>query len=111
MRGAIFELNHKSLNMSNEVILTAHTKEQIINEIVKAVINGIDDRIKTYSTPKATEQLTRKEAAKLCKVSLVTLDNWTKEGVLQSYRLGRNTIRYKQSEVIEALQAIHKRRS
>ena len=61
--------------MINEVILTAHTKEQIVNEIVKAVIDGIDDKIKTYSTSKAPEHLTRKEAAKLCKVSLVTIDN------------------------------------
>ena len=97
--------------MSKEVILSIHTKEQIVKEIVTAVMDGIDDKIKTYSTPKSPEHLTRKEAAKLCKVSLFTLDNWTREGVLQAYRIGRNTIRYKQSEVIEALQAIEKRRS
>lgn len=48
------------------------------------------------------EYITRKEAAKILKVSLVTLSDWNKKGVLKPYRLG-NLIRYKRTELDQAL--------
>jgi excisionase family DNA binding protein len=46
--------------------------------------------------------LSRKELAKLLKVSLPTLHEWTKEGLLKSYRIG-NRILFKECEVLQAL--------
>ena len=51
-----------------------------------------------------TTLLTRNEVAKMFGVSLVTIHEWSKKGVLQSYKVG-NQVRFKQSEVFEALQA------
>lgn len=45
--------------------------------------------------------LTRKETATLLKISLPTLNSWTKQGFLKSYRLGR-MLRYKEGEVLGA---------
>ena len=45
---------------------------------------------------------TRKEAAKMLSVSLVTLFDWNRKNILQSYRIG-NLVRYKKSDVFQAL--------
>ena len=44
------------------------------------------------------EYLTRKEVAKLCKVSISTVSNWKNEVVLNAYGLG-SRVYYKRSEI------------
>lgn len=46
--------------------------------------------------------MTRVQAAALLSVSLVTLRNWTTQGLLPSYQLG-GRVYYKQQEIIAAL--------
>lgn len=46
--------------------------------------------------------LTRKDAAALLKVSLPTLHDWVKSGIIPAYRIGSN-IRFKKSELIKSL--------
>lgn len=53
--------------------------------------------------------LTRKEVCKMLQVSLVTIHNWTKAGILNPYRIG-NKLRFKESEVLEALQSVNQKR-
>ena len=48
------------------------------------------------------EFLTSKEAAKILKVSTVTLHQYIKEGIIPSYRIG-STIRFKFSDLEQAL--------
>jgi excisionase family DNA binding protein len=52
------------------------------------------------------EYLTRQEVARILKVSLVTLSDWNKKKILNPYRLG-NLIRYKRSEIEQALICIN----
>ena len=73
-------------------------KQDIINDI-KTEINYI---AQTFQPIKPREYLTRKEVAKILKVSLVTLHSWNKKKILNPYRLG-NLIRYKRTEIDEAL--------
>lgn len=47
---------------------------------------------------------TRQETAKYLRISLPTLNEWSKTGVLKSYRLG-NRVYYKQSEIERSLLA------
>jgi excisionase family DNA binding protein len=49
-----------------------------------------------------TEYLTRKEAAKLLGVSLPTLNEWTKTGLVQGYRIA-SRVRYKRDELETSL--------
>ena len=49
-----------------------------------------------------SEWLTRKETAELLKVSLVTLHNWSKNGILQAYKIG-NRVRYRKDEIEKSL--------
>jgi len=56
---------------------------------------------------KQTEEklLSRREAAELLDVSLPTLGEYTKTGKVKGYRLG-GKIKYKQSELLDAMNAI-----
>ncbi|MEQ3665850.1 helix-turn-helix domain-containing protein [Olleya sp.] len=77
-------------------------KENILND-VRAELKAI---IQHFQPVKPAEYLTRKEAAKILKVSLVTLSDWNKKGVLKPYRLGK-LIRYKRTELDQALISIN----
>lgn len=55
--------------------------------------------------PDQPEYLTRKEAAKLLRISLVSLHNWSKEGSLQSLTLN-GRIRYRRTDVLAALNEV-----
>jgi excisionase family DNA binding protein len=50
-----------------------------------------------------SKYLTRVEAAKLLQISLPTLNDYTKRGIISSYRIGAN-VRYKPSDLENALQ-------
>lgn len=49
--------------------------------------------------------LNRFEVVELLKISLPTLANWTKEGILQSYRIGKRVL-YRVDEVNSSLQKV-----
>ncbi|CAM1352385.1 helix-turn-helix domain-containing protein [Tenacibaculum insulae] len=59
---------------------------------------------------KEDKLLTRKQTAELLQISLVTLWSWRKEGIVQAYRIG-NKIRYKESEIIKALQRVNSKKA
>ncbi len=86
------------------VITPKELKESIIAD-VRAELNII---AQNFQPKKQSELLTRKEVAVILKVSLVTLSDWNKKGILKPYRLG-NLIRYKRSELEESLIAINRR--
>lgn len=71
---------------------------------------NLETQIKGLQTAKpetSTEKLiTRFEASQLLGVSLVTVHNWTKANILRAYRIG-NKVRFKESEVFNALQSIN----
>lgn len=86
---------------------------------VKIEVNGLDvttlvekiDNLTTVLTGRAMENtattpeerlLSRTETAKMLGVTLPTIIDWGKKGILKCYRIG-NRVRYKQSEVMETL--------
>ena len=78
-------------------------KQSIINEI-RIELQILSKKFKPVTPP---VYVTRKEAAKILKVSLVTIHDWNKKGILKPYRLG-NLIRYKRTELDQALIDINK---
>lgn len=83
--------------------------KMIIGEIVREQLKAfVPDS--TKETPKL--YLTRKEVAAKLRITLVTVDKYTKAGILQSYRIG-GQIRYKSNEVDKAFEVVknakHKR--
>jgi excisionase family DNA binding protein len=84
------------------------TPQQLKESILSDVRTELKEIVLNFQPKKQAEYLTRKEVAKILKVSLVTLSDWNKKGVLKPYRLG-NLIRYKTTEIEESLIAINKR--
>ncbi len=78
-------------------------KNEIISEI-KNIFNGFANTLQTNDNDIL---LTREETSKLLSVSLVTLWDWTRKDIIPAYRIG-NKVRYKKSEVINALQQMNK---
>jgi excisionase family DNA binding protein len=56
-------------------------------------------------TEKPAGLLTRREVAQKLRITLVTLDKYTKAGTLQSYKIG-GQIRYKAAEIEKAFEQV-----
>lgn len=69
---------------------------EIISAELKQIANKKTDPPEFYS---------REEASKILKVSLVTLNGWTKSGLIKAHRLG-GRVYYKHIEVISAMKEI-----
>jgi hypothetical protein len=89
--------------LSNKVILVQGDElESIISRAVKAEL----ENFKHPSEPKThCEFLTRKQTADRLKCSLVTLNKWSKEGIIKGYRIS-GRVRYKSDEIELALIAM-----
>ena len=73
--------------------------KELINDAVK---REIDDLKKNFQPKKPNEYLTRSEIAKLLRINLSTVHNWTKRDKLISYGIG-GRVYYKRSEVEKAI--------
>jgi len=78
-----------------------------LSDIKKIVEEVLEKQLKGFSTPKKNELklLTRKDTAKFLCISLPTLHEWTKTGIVKAHRIG-NRVLYKQDEVHQALHQI-----
>jgi len=89
----------------NSIILQGINTEDLKN-LLREVI---EEKLKLEPKPKVSEKglvyLNRFEVAKILKISLPTLNNWSKAGTLQSYRIG-NRILYKSDEIEQAVQTV-----
>lgn len=85
------------------------TPQQLTSNILKDVRTELKEIVQNFQPKNQPEYLTRKEVAEILKVSLVTLSDWNKKGVLKPYRLG-NLIRYKRAELDQALISINSKK-
>lgn len=92
-----------SANTFTAIQIQGINAETLIGQIKEVV----KDLIPTPQPQTVKDKLlTRKEVCTLLQVSLVTVHNWTKQGILNPYRIG-NKLRFKESEVLEALQSVN----
>lgn len=75
-------------------------------ETVLEKLSNLEEELKSikqnFQPKEPIELLTREETAEYLKISLTTLWNWSKIGILCSYRIG-NRVYYKRSEVEDRL--------
>ncbi|WP_340153440.1 helix-turn-helix domain-containing protein [uncultured Marivirga sp.] len=83
-------------------VMISMTTDDLENLIIAGVIKGLKDLKSQKSDSSENDLLSRQETASLLKISLVTLSEWTKTGILQSYQVG-GRVYYKKSEVIQTL--------
>ncbi len=86
----------------DNLILSTYTPEELTGIIHKAIREVVKDLQPPASTPHSETLLTRKETSDKLKISLVTLNDWTKRGLLQSYLIGGRVL-YKDSEIEASL--------
>lgn len=87
--------------MIQEIKFVQITFDELQAMMVKAVTDGMEQAKELFNRPsKQSEYLTRKETAKRLKISLGTLDNWTKSGKLLSHKIDRKVL-YKECEIEE----------
>jgi len=84
------------------ILIQEITADELSDIISDKLLLKIEKYILNHAAKQNEELLTRKELSKYLKVSLSTINNWSKFGVLQPYRIG-NQVRYKKSEIKDAL--------
>ncbi|GGD99592.1 helix-turn-helix domain-containing protein [Planktosalinus lacus] len=86
------------------------TPEQFKTEILDGVSKQLLEFSKNFKPKEPVIWITRKEASELIGVSLVTIHNWSKEGIINPYKIG-NRVRFKRSEIENILLNSNKKAS
>lgn len=94
--------------MSPNIIQIQSINEDDLRRIIKEVVSEQISKLHpSHSGSKKREvYLTRKELSLRLKVSVQTLIDWDRKGILKPYRIG-NQIRYKESELESCLESIN----
>lgn len=77
-------------------------------DIKRIVEEVIEEKFKKLSINEESNKpglISRKETAKFLRISLPTLHDWTKHGMIKAYRIG-NRVLYKQDDIENALTQI-----
>ena len=93
--------------MQNEIILSGITFDELkesFKSIVQSEVQKIVSGLTTAPEP-APELITRKETVAILGISLPTLNEWTKKGIIPAQRIGTR-IRYNRADVYCSLKDI-----
>ena len=88
----------------NQIILQGINTDdlkRLLKEVLEESINHSRPKVETKIQP----YLNRFEVAEMLKISLPTLNNWSKSGIIQSYRIG-NRVLYKPDEIDKAVKTV-----
>jgi excisionase family DNA binding protein len=77
--------------MENATLLNHTTPEQLTETILKGVKTQLDELKKSYSPKEPEDFLSRMETAKLLKISLTTIHDWSNQKILKAYKVGNRT--------------------
>lgn len=87
---------------TNLIQIETTNADDFKNEIINGVITALKGFGELSQTNNREIILSREEAAKLLKISLVTLWDLTRKDKIPAFRIG-NKVRYKKSDVLNAL--------
>jgi len=76
----------------------------VLSETVRVELERLNIKGSTPQ-PDETDYITRQETARILGVSLPTLNDWTKRGVIIGYRIATR-VRYKKSEILDSLKEV-----
>ena len=79
--------------MNENVFMQGITVDSLLQRIEQIIDNRFNERVaQLFKPPPKIQYLSRREVADFLKVSLVTVHKWTKEGLINSYRIGRKVM-------------------
>ena len=80
-------------------------KKEIVEDVATHISKILEEIISNKQPKQNPEFITSKEAASILKITLPTLYEWRRKGIVKAYRIA-NKIRFKQSEVEGSLTEI-----
>jgi len=83
------------------------TPEQLKSDILEGVKKEIDILKKEYQPKNPTEFLSRNDVAKMLKINVSSVHNWTVQGVLKAYQIS-GRVYYKRVEIETAIVELKK---
>ncbi|WP_347173637.1 helix-turn-helix domain-containing protein [Polaribacter uvawellassae] len=93
--------------MEHQKITQVHHINQ--EDLLQSFLSGVEQKLNSFKEnfqpKKPTVWISRKEVGEILSISLVSVDAWTKKGILTAYRIG-NKKRFKRTEVENALTKI-----
>jgi excisionase family DNA binding protein len=88
--------------MGSVVLIDTDDLKKILKEILNESLN---QKPLSENQTKNQVYLNRFEVAEMLKISLPTLNLWSKNGIIQSYRIG-NRVLYKADEIDKSVQIV-----
>ena len=89
--------------MTNDILLSPIHLTELMNQFSSLIDEKFQEFKKDNNSASALpDLLTRHETAKLFNISLVCLNDWSKKGLLQSYRIG-GRVMYRRDELLNSL--------
>lgn len=89
----------------NDLIFSQIPFEDLKTAISDAVKFEVNKLINLNTPEPETEYITRKATAQILRISLPTLNEWSKKGIIPSYRIA-SRVRYKKDEVLNSLNEV-----
>jgi excisionase family DNA binding protein len=89
----------------NSIILQGINTDDLRKLFQEVLEEQLSQVSTTQKSGKGLAYLNRFEVAKLLSISLPTLNNWSKAGIIQSYRIG-NRVLYKPEEIDQAIKSV-----
>ena len=86
-------------------MLKSNVFETTQDQLVARVVNELKNELKQATFTK--QYLTREEVSELLKISLSTIHNWTKRGILQPYQIG-GRVYYKARDIESSMIKLEK---
>lgn len=83
------------------------TPTALIDLIDENIKKRLEDLKKNFQPKEPTEYLTRNEVAKMLKINLSSVHNWTVHGILKAYQIS-GRVYYKRDEVENAIVELKK---
>ena len=89
----------------NEMIFSGINLNQLLEKIGQLIDSKLSKIASHTVKPDQCKFISRREVARLLMISLPTLNDYTKLGWLQSYKLGKRVL-YKQEEVLACIDRV-----
>lgn len=77
--------------MTDAILVNGITPQQLTETILNGVRNQLTELKKEFTPKEPEDFLTRMETAKLLKISLTTVHEWSNTGILKMYKVGNRT--------------------
>jgi excisionase family DNA binding protein len=91
--------------MLDKFILSSIPLDELVTVISETVKKEVESATSFRKPESESEYITRQDAARILGISLPTLNDWSKRGVLPSYRI-QSRVRYKKAEVLDSLKQV-----